>query len=65
MPHTYIYQTFSSGTGFSFTSAGGNAENETAVGEDLFQFLTQIFTKPFPQELVLVSLLLVRMQKKM
>jgi len=47
LTHNLIYIDNPVGTGFSFTN-GGYAENQTAVAEDLFQCLTQIFTL-FPE----------------
>lgn len=43
LTHNLIYIDNPVGTGFSFTR-GGFAENETAVAEDLYSCLTQIFT---------------------
>jgi len=43
LTHNVIYIDNPVGTGFSFTR-GGFAENETAVAEDLFSCVTQIFT---------------------
>merc|ERR1712142_990562 len=43
LTHNVIYIDNPVGTGFSFTT-DGYAENQTAVGEDLFDCLTQIFT---------------------
>jgi len=50
LTHNVIYIDNPVGTGFSFTY-GGYAENQTAVGEDLFACLVQIFTLfPYLQE---------------
>ncbi|KAF7288075.1 hypothetical protein GWI33_000128 [Rhynchophorus ferrugineus] len=45
--HSVLYIDNPAGTGFSFTN-GGYAQNETKVGEDLYQALVQFFTL-FPE----------------
>lgn len=45
--HSVIYIDNPAGTGFSFTN-GGYAQNQTKVGEDLYQALVQFFTL-FPE----------------
>jgi vitellogenic carboxypeptidase-like protein len=47
LSHNVIYIDNPVGTGFSFTS-GGYAENETAVAEDLFDCIIQLYTL-FPE----------------
>lgn len=41
--HNVIYIDNPVGTGYSFTSEGGYAKNETAVGQDLYNALVQFF----------------------
>ena len=43
LSHNVLYIDNPVGTGFSFT-AGGYAENETAVAEDLFDCIIQLYT---------------------